>query len=134
MSRQPYNSLLLSILPALLCLGTSSSLLGQQSSTSPPDALSAVALVLDSHGCVPGDIVFPAGNNLLEVLNRTGFDAITYHIRPVAQGTGTAGASLLDFTLQGRGSRTHHYLKLSTGSYQMTLDNGARWTCSITAK
>jgi len=132
LSRQPYYRLLLSVLSVCLCL--SGSLLGQKNSISPPAALSTVAVVLDRHGCEPHELVFPAGNNLLEVLNRTGFDAITYHIRPANPGTATAGSSLLDFTLQGRASSAFHNLKFSPGSYKMTLDNGARWTCPITVK
>jgi hypothetical protein len=129
--RQPYNRLLLSILPALLCLGASSNLLGQQNGTSPPAALSAAAVVLDQHGCAPNKIGLAAGSVLLEIVNRTGLDAITYHVRPVSGASETAGASVLDFTLQGRLLRAYHMLKLSTGNYQLTLDNGARWQCEI---
>ena len=132
MRRQPYSRLLLFALLSLICLGAYDVLLGQGSTTAPPEILSAVAVVLDRHGCEPREIAFPAGTNLLEVLNRTGFDTITYHIRSTAQGAGTASTTLLDNTLPGRTSRAYRFLKLSPGSYQMTLDNGARWTCPIT--
>jgi hypothetical protein len=112
-------------------MGTHGKLLGQQNTASPAAALSAAAVVLDQHGCAPNKIGLAAGSALLEIVNRTGFEAITYHVRPVSGASGTAGASVLDFTLQGRLLRAFHVLKLSTGSYQLTLDNGARWQCEI---
>jgi hypothetical protein len=102
-SRRLYNCLLLSTFLYLLALGN---LPGQQSSTTTPAVGSAVALVLDRHGCVPGEIVFPVGNNLLEVVNRTGLASITYHIR--SSESGAANPSLLDYTLPGRTSRAYH--------------------------
>jgi len=127
--------LFLTVLAPLLYLAVCANLLpAQQGTASPPRVLSAVALVLDRHGCVPGEIAFPAGNNLLEVVNRTGYDAITYHIRSTGQGSAAATPSVLDFTLAGRISRHYHVLELTPGSYEFTLDNGARWQCSISVK
>jgi hypothetical protein len=89
--------LLLTVLAPLLYLAVCANLLpAQQGTASPPRVLSAIALVLGRHGCVPGEIAFRAGNNLLEVVNRTGYNTITYHIR--SAGSAAATPSVLEIS------------------------------------
>jgi hypothetical protein len=94
---------------------------------------SAAAIVLDKHGCVPAQTIVVAGNVGFVVINRTGFDSITFHIRPAdLTQAGTASASLLDFTLVNRFAKHHRVLNLASGSYELDLDNHPEWKCSIT--
>jgi len=104
------------------------------STASPPGPISSTAaIVLDRHGCVPTETVVLAGNVATAVINRTGFDSITFHVRPAGVTTaGTPAASLLDFKLVNRLAKHHQVLKLASGSYQLDFDNHPEWTCSIT--
>jgi hypothetical protein len=116
----------------LACLAMpGTSLIGQQAQF--PAAV-VVPVVLDNHGCAPLSVILPSGTSIVEIINRTGFDPITYHVRAAASGSGTAPATVLDFNLPGRLSRGYHILTLSAGSYNLTLDQGAKWQCSITVK
>jgi hypothetical protein len=94
---------------------------------------STAAIVLDRHGCVPGETVVLAGYIAIAIINRTGFDSIRFHIRPAGNTTGgVPAASLLDFTMVNRLAKHHHVLDLAPGSYQLDLDSHREWKCSIT--
>jgi hypothetical protein len=107
-------------------------LFGQTGSTT---VSSTAAIVLNRHGCVPQNTIVLAGTVMLEVINRTGFDSMTFHVTPVA--TQSTTATTQSPVLNSAFANTYLHdglLNLGAGSYQLTVDNQPRWTCSITVQ
>ena len=116
-----------------LCAAWCTLFAGQDTQTDSPPPSGAAAVVLDHHSCVPADLSFAPGSILLEVVNRTGYDTLTYHIRRTDPNSDT-NTNILDFTLRGRLARAHHILQFQAGSYKLTVDQGARWQCEIAVR
>jgi hypothetical protein len=101
---------------------------GISQSSAPVRHVPVMVLVVRPHGFEPDVVTTKEHHFFLVVQNLTGAGALTFHLTPIG---GNPHADVVT-----SGSRAHHaeLLDLTPGTWVLTEDKHASWTCQITVQ